>query len=295
MHWLTYSIEEALASLWRQRGSSVMAVSTIAAAMLIVGGFLILTQNLDRLVARWSAAAEFSIYLRDDITDDQRLALNRLLSASPLVAGREFVPKSEARQRFKRDFPDLAPGIEGLEQNPFPASIEVRLRAQAAATDAVDDLARRVTATGGVADVRFDRRWLARVGAIVGGLRWAGWVLAAILMIAAALTVATVVKLALHARRDEVEIMRLMGAPLGLLRGPFVTEGVLQGGAGAVVALGVLWGFLATLRARYGEALAGLTGARVLDFLSLPTAILFVAGGMALGCAGALIAARRVR
>ena len=87
-----------------------------------------------------------------------------------------------------------------------------------------------------MADVRFDRRWLERLGQIATGVRWAGWILGAVLLIASVLTVATVVRLALHARRDEVDIMQLMGAPIGLLRGPLVVEGILQGGAGRDVA-----------------------------------------------------------
>jgi cell division transport system permease protein len=295
MHWLTYCLEEALSSLWRQRGGTAMAVATIAAAMAILGGFVLATENVGRLVARWSTAAEVSIYLQDAITDEQRMGLNRVLAESPIVASRTYVSKAEAIARFKRDFPDLAGGTDVVEQNPLPASIEIRLRPQSARGAAVDDLAGRVTALGGVADVRFDRRWLERLGAIVAAVRWAGWVLSGVLMFAAVLTVATVVRLTLHARRDEVDIMQLMGAPLGLLRGPFVTEGVLQGGLGAVVALGVLFGAVRLLRLRYGADLVGLVDAGVLDFLSPLRSLLLVVGGMAVGCIGGLAAARRVR
>jgi cell division transport system permease protein len=295
MHWLTYCLEEAVASMWRQRGGTVLAVATIAAAMAIVGGFLLITENVGRLVSRWSAAAEVSIYLQDAISDDERMSLNRILAESPIVASREYVSRAEALVRFKRDFPDLAGGMEGLERNPLPASIEIRLRPQAAQGAAVDGLVRQVTALRGVADVRFDRRWLERLGAIVAAVRWAGWILSGVLMLAAVLTVATVVRLTLHARRDEIDIMQLMGAPLGLLRGPFVTEGLLQGGCGAAIALGLLFAGVRLVRLRYAADLAGLVDAGVMDFLSPLASTLLLVGGMAVGCLGGLAAARRVR
>lgn len=295
MHALTYCLEEAFASLWRQRGGSALAVATIAAAMAILGGFVLITENVGRLVAKWSATAEVSIYLRDVISDEERMALNRLLADSPLVASRAFVSKADAMARFRRDFPDLAGGLEGLERNPLPASLEIRLVPRTARSSQVDELMRQVTALGGVADVRFDRRWLERLESIMAAVRWAGGLLSAVLVVAAILTVATVVRLTLHARRDEIDIMQLMGAPLGLLRGPFVTEGLLQGGFGAGLAIGLLYVALRVVRLRYGADIAGLSDAGVLDFLSPLRSGLLVAGGMLVGCLGGLAAARRVR
>jgi cell division transport system permease protein len=105
------------------------------------------------------------------------------------------------------------------------------------------------------------------------------------------LTVANVVRLALYARRDELDIMQLVGAPQLYIRGPFVMEGVLHGGAGAVVALAALLiGHLA-IRARYVAALAPAIDLASLRFLPLDLCALLVLGGMVVGCAGGLVAA----
>ena len=128
--------------------------------------------------------------------------------------------------------------------------------------------------------------------ALVGLVRGVGLVLAGILVIAAALTVASVVRLALYARRDEIEIMELVGAPLAYIRGPFVVEGVLQGGAGAVVALGVLWALYLAGSARYAPMATGLIDGSMMTFLPLQLCGLLLIGGMAVGCVGGLVAAR---
>jgi cell division transport system permease protein len=101
-----------------------------------------------------------------------------------------------------------------------------------------------------------------------------------------------VVRLALLARREEIHIMQLVGAPLAYIRGPFVVEGLIQGGVGAVVAVGVLWAVFATVRARQMPAAAGAIDPSSVVFLSIPMCAALLAGGMAVGCIGGLIAAR---
>ncbi len=294
-HWFSYSLEEAFASLWRQRVSVILSVFTIAAALFVLGGFLLVTANLDRAVSRWSAAAEFSIYLDDGISQEQRVALNTLLREQPAVASREYVSKADAVLRFKRDFPDLAASLGEMPRNPLPASIEVRLNPARADGATLEALARRLMQSGGVADVRFDRRWLERLGQIASGVRWAGWSLGAVLLLAAMLTVATVVRLALHARRDEVDIMQLMGAPIGLLRGPLVVEGIVHGGAGAVVAMAALYAGYALARGRLLAMLGASADAGSIGFLPGTFGATLVLVGMAVGCVGGYLAARHVR
>jgi len=291
MRTLRYALDEALASLWRGRGSALLAVVTITAALSVLGGFLLVTSNLERLLADWRAAAEFSVYLQDGADGPQRGELERVLRDSREVAAVEFVSKPEALARFNRSFRDLAGAVEGLPANPLPASFEVRLRPGASRGDA-ETLAAHARAMPGVADVRYDREWIERLMTAVALVRGVGLGLAGILVAAAALTVASVVRLALLARREEIEIMQLVGAPLAFIRGPFVAEGVLQGGIGAIAALGLLWGAFVLARGRYGALMAGILDPAALAFLSLPLCAGLLAGGMALGCAGGFVAAR---
>lgn len=144
----------------------------------------------------------------------------------------------------------------------------------------------------GVADVRYDRQWLDRLASLTEFVRWAGAVFAGILVLAAALTVTNVVRLALFSRRDEIEIMELVGAPLSYIRGPFVCEGVIQGGLGAALALVLLKVAVSVGAARLAAVTGGLIAPSALVFLSTATSALLVLGGMVVGCAGGFVAAR---
>ena len=291
MRALRYSFHEAVGSLWRGRQSALLSTSTIALALLVLGGFLIATANLQRLGAEWSSAAEMSVYLEDQITDQQRTAIEGALAPSDIVASREYVSKSTALSRFRETFSDLAGSIETLGTNPLPASYEVRLKAGPASEAGVEALGARLRATSGVVDVRYDRQWLSRLMSAINVIRGVGLAIGAVLTLAAALTVASVVRLALQARRDEIEIMQLVGAPTSYVRGPFVMEGVIQGGVGALVALVLLAVAFFALRSVYLVPLAAAMNMSSIAFLPAELAVLLVVGGMAVGCVGGLVAA----
>jgi cell division transport system permease protein len=296
MRALSYFMAEAGASLWRGRKGALLAVLTIAGGLFVLGFFLALNDNLQRLVGRWSESAEMSIYLKDDVTRDQLKTVDELVARSGLAARREYVSKDQAVARFRQDFPDLAASTGQLESNPFPASLEVRLKPEVReAGAAVEGLASALSGVVGVADVRYDRRWLARLNAVVRFLRAIGLLVVVLLAIASALTVANVVGLAAAAREDEIEIMELVGAPHAYVRGPFIVEGILQGGTGALVAVLLLWVLFAAGRARYGQIAADAVGLGAITFLPFQLCVLIVGGGMLLGCIGGLMVARGVR
>lgn len=286
MHALRYFFSEAAASLWRGRGASVLAILTIATGIFVLGFFLVANANVQRVLDRWSESAELSVYLEDNVTGDELARIDEMVAASGLAARRDYVSKEQALARFRTDFPDLAATAGSLEDNPFPASFELQLRAdRQEATGAVDGLVAALSALAGVTDVRYDRQWLTRLNTAVRGGRLAAAAIVAMLALAAAMTVGNVVRMTAAVRRDEIEIMQLVGAPFAYVRGPFVAEGILQGGIGALLALGALTGTFFLVKSRFGA----------LTFLPVPMAVALIAGGMLLGCVAGYVVARRVR
>jgi cell division transport system permease protein len=296
MNAMRYFWEEALASIVRTWRPAIVSVVTIAAGLFVLGFFLLINTNLQHLVARWTDAAELAVYLRDDVTPEQNAAIKAMIDGSGLAADIRFSSKEDARRQFSEDFPDLAPAARALDRNPFPASYEVRLNSQARdASVASDRMSAQLTALPGVADVRYDRRWLTRLETVIKIIRGVGLVLIVLLACASALTVASVVRLAASARRDEIEIMKLVGAPISYIRGPLVVEGMLQGGVGALVAVGLLVAAFALVKARYGAFMQDAIGLAGVSFVPVQLVALLIIGGMALGSVGGFIVARSVR
>jgi cell division transport system permease protein len=171
--------------------------------------------------------------------------------------------------------------------------VEVRLRPGAADGPGVEQFATRLRQMTGVADVRYDRQWLTRMIRGIRVIRGAGFALSSMLTLAAVLTIANVMRLGLHARRDEIEIMQLVGAPQAYIRGPFVMEGVIQGGIGAALAVLGLGLAFAVLQSGYLMPLAGALSLSSVQFLSVSACLVLVLGGMAVGCLGGFVAGLR--
>jgi cell division transport system permease protein len=278
---ISYAFDEAIASLRRSGRSALISIGTIAIAFITLGGFLLISVNVQDVLDRWLEAAEISVYLQETAADAERVAVEQFLRARPEVAAVEFVSKEHALQRFRTDFPELADVTGSLSQNPFPSALEVRLRAGGDSTTSAEMLAKDVAEKSGVADLQFDRTWLARLLGVVSSARLAGAVVAGILMLGAAFTVGAVVRLSLYARRDELEIMALVGAPFSYIRGPFVFEGLLLGGIGAAVALMVV----AVLYYFAGQY-------QPVRFLGYGEVALMLIGGIVVGAAAGTLASR---
>jgi cell division transport system permease protein len=292
MRAIDYALREAWASLWRAGRSTVFAVLAITLAAVVLGALLMVSWNVDRLLTQWTTASEFSVFLRDDASSEQRGAIEAAIDQSGVTEGHEYVSKAQALTRFRSQFADLAALTRDLDDNPFPASLEVRVRPDAEQSGRADALVKRVAALPGVADVRYDREWLARVASGLNAIRGAGFALALLMALAAAVTVAAVVRLGLHSRRDEIEIMKLVGSPVAFIRGPFIAEGFLQGGLGALIAIGLLWLGFAAVRAWWGGDLAAMLDGAALQFLPGRLVALLVTGGMFVGAAGGFAASR---
>jgi len=296
MRALQYFFSEAFASLWRSQRAALLSMLTIAAGLFVLGFFLMVNANLQRIIGRWSDSAELAVYLRDDAAPPQIATIKELLTSSGLAASVTQVSKDEARTAFARDFPDLAGATATLERNPFPASFAVRLNGAAqSAPAAVENLTTTLASAAGVADVRYDRTWIARLTSTIRVIRGVGLAIILLLAVASALTVANVVRLTAMARRNEIEIMQLVGAPFAYIRGPFIAEGLIQGGLGALVAIVLLLVAFAGIRARFGTLMADAVGLTGVAFVPTEILLLLVVGGMALGCVGGFVVARSVR
>ena len=292
MRALRYSLSEAAASLWRGRQAGVLSTATIALALFVLGAFLVVTVNLQELSAEWSSAADMSVYLRDGVTRAEQSAIEGALAPGAVVAGRESRLEGRGADPLQADVrrPRVHPRYIGRQPPaglvPRCACARGRRWLRRSTPWPPRCAARRASPTS--ATIASGSNRLLAVTSVV---QLVGFVLGAALTVAAAFTIATVVRLALVARREEIGIMELVGAPRSYVRGPFVMEGVLQGGIGAVVALGALALVFAALRGRYLVPLAAAVNLSAVRFLPLELALVLVAGGMAVGCAGGIVAA----
>ena len=287
----SYFVSEALTSLWRSRLVNAVSIGTIAVSLFVLGAFLTVASALSGLVTRWTETVQVIVYLEDSTPDRVRESLENRLRQDPAVASLQLVSREQALARFRGMFRDLSSLPEDLGENPFPASIEVNLRAERQSAVEVERLAKAFTGVPGVREIQYDLLWIERLSTGVRLVRLVGAFLGGILVLAAVFTISNVIRLTIYAREDELDIMRLVGATRAYVKGPFVAEGVIQGGLGGLAASFLLWTALAWLSRdlQVSDLLPHAT-------LSLPPAlvVLLVAGGMGVGLAGSLMSLSRL-
>jgi len=286
---LRYSIGEASLSLARGWRSSVLAMAIIAAAVFIAGAVLLVSINVDRILERLAATAELTIYLKSG-TDEQRTAVAGVLSSHRSVSSSNFVGADAALARFRRELPELAALVGTLEENPLPSAFDVRLRDGATDAD-TRSLVQALQATGAVEDVRYDRRIFDRLSDGLRILRQGGFILAAVIVLAAIVTITSVLRLAYLTRRDETAVLFLLGMPPSAIRGPFVVEGMLQTLAGALAAVLLLWAAFGAVNAQIGPEIGQAFGTGAAVFLPVAGVVGLVVASVLVGALAGLVAA----
>jgi cell division transport system permease protein len=295
---LAYSFAEALGSLRRGWRATLLALLTTTAAVFVAASALLVSINLQEIFAKLGTASELTVYLQGTPTQAERDRIDALLSAAPAVQSRRFISPQEALRRFAADVPELAPLTNSLGENPFPPAFEVRLRPSANAAEgdaAAQALIKSLEATGVVEDVRYDRQVIDRLLAGLTTAQSAAGVLAGILVLAAVLTITSVLRLAYQTRQEEISILYLVGAPPRAIRGPFVAEGFIQALAGAVLALILVAAAFSTFRARYGQVVVDAFGLADVQFLPWTWIVLLLMVSSVLGALAGLGAAWRER
>ena len=290
---LAYFFEEALQSLWRSRFIGALSVGTIAVSLFVVGAFLAVASSLGEVVARWTQKVQVTFYLEDDLEDRIRKSLEDRLKSDPAIESVELVSRAQALERFKSLFRDLSTLPDDLGQNPVPASFEVTLKTGHHSKEEVTRLVTAYERAPGVEEAQYDLLWIERLATGVRLVRGAGALLGGILVLASVFTISNVIRLTVYARQDELDIMRLVGATRAYVKGPFVVEGMLQGGIGGLLALGLL--ALALRVLSRDAALASELLGRTAIAVSPTLALALVLGGMAVGVAGSFMSLGRLR
>jgi cell division transport system permease protein len=291
---LRYFLRQAAVNLFRGWRVSLVAVLTIAVSLLLGGGFLLVGGNLARSVERWRGEMRVVVYLQPGTPERAVRGLAAELSKAAWVRSAEAVPADEARARFREVFPGLSDLLEGWEEEPLPASIEIALEPGTEEGRELGAWLAELRRRPGVDFVDDDREWLGQLETLVAVVRGVGLTLAAGMLVAAVFTIGSVIRLTAFLHHEEIGILRLVGATEFFIRGPFYMEGLLQGLAGGALATGALWGLFELLQASSSSSLL-LPTILTAEFLSLrQTAALVLAGGAA-GLIGAVMSLRRER
>jgi cell division transport system permease protein len=287
---LRFLIGEALRDLRRGGRVAVSAILLVTLSLAALGAFGVLSLNLGRAVAQWRDRLRVVVYLREEPAPG---AVDGLLSKLEAVGGIQrlrYVSKGEALQTLRQQLGGQASVAAELPSNPLPPSVEVTPAPEASTPEGTRGLIQRLSALAEVEEVQGGTEWVERLAQLQRLLGVIGLAVGAVLALAAILTVTTATTLVLHARREEMEIMRLVGASEMVIRLPLFLQGLAQGLVGAAAAAGGLY-LAFRLALPTLEPLLSLTlGLPRAAFFGPSEIALLLGGGALLGAFGGLLA-----
>jgi len=233
--------KRAIKDILDHRFLSVTTIITISVSVLIAGAFALFLMNANDIMNTWKKGIRVMVYLKPDIPEIKIGELERRIQGMDGVRDVQFISKNEALQRLKNQMKRQPSLLENLKENPLPDAFEIRLGESFQNRNRIEALAERLSSLVQVEDVEYGQIWLGRFMSIINLFRLTGYAMGGLFFLAAVFIVANTIRLVLYSRREEVEIMRLVGATDGFIKAPFYIEGLIQGALGGMIGLAVLF------------------------------------------------------
>lgn len=284
------SIRAAVAAVRRAPLVQAVAIGTVAVSLLLVGVVRLMAVNVEHLAGSWGRDVEVIVYLEDGITPARTRKIAEVVGKLPGVQGVRLVDGKEAWSRMRRSLGDRGQLLDGIEEGLMPSSLEVSLRDGMAGVLRLQPELDRLARAPGVEEVERMGDWVDRLVAAARLLRLAGLVLGLLVGMACLYVVSSTIRLGVFARRDEIEILKLVGATDGFVKGPFLVEGAVQGLIGAVLANALLFAVFRVTAPHVESTLGSALLAAPLRFLPWTELAVTVLAGGALGIIGSHVA-----
>jgi cell division transport system permease protein len=288
-----YFFRQAWQNLSQNAWINVITLGTITLSFLILGIFLIVFLNAKGLVAEWGSRIRVTVYLKDSSSAERVSHLKKRIGNFEEVEEVGYRSKDEALKALEESMQGRQGLLRGLPHNPLPASLEIQLKPGFRNSLGIQRVVEKLRGAPEVEDLQFGSEWVERFSAFVVLLQTLGLGLGGLLLLATIFVISNTIRLNIFARREEIEIMRSVGATGLFIRAPFYIEGVLQGILGAGLALMLLFVFFHLFLNKVYNPLKELLGDFPLSFLTPEQTAAVAVGGLALGLLGTQVSVGR--
>jgi len=220
---------------------NIITVLTISLSILIVCTFILFFINTSEIMNFWKKGLRVMAYLKPDVPDSERSNLEHQIQAMSGVESLRFISKEDALNQLKVQMQRQSSLFDNLDKNPLPDGFEIRISAAKQSWEKVEFLAAQIESLDAVEEVEYGQKWLGHFAQLFDLFTLTGYAMCIILVMAAVFIMANTIRLVIYSRRDEIEIMRLVGAAERFIKIPFYIQGLLQGALGASIGLIILF------------------------------------------------------
>lgn len=263
---MIHNYKRAIQDIRDHRFLNSVTIITIAISILIVSAFALFFVNANEIINSWKKGIKIMVYLKPDTPETKISELIRKIQHMDGIQDVRFISKNEAFQELKKQMKRQSSLFENLKENPLPDAFEILLKSSFQNQEKVEILATRIESLPQVDEVEYGQRWLGQFTNFFNLFRLTGYAMGSLFFMATLLIVANTIRLVLYSRRDEVEIMRLVGATDSFIKAPLYIQALIQGAFGGIIGLAVLFISFLLISSSMGQGIS--PGLFTIRFLS---------------------------
>lgn len=288
-----YFTGKAWSNLTNNKLVTALTVCTITLALLIISLFMLFYVNLEGTVEQWSRKVVVTVYFDNELSPQDMSLLKARILALNGTESVKYISKDEALKKFRSRLKGQETLLEGVAAEVLPASMEISLKRQFRSSDAVTAFVSGLKMVQGIGEVQYGEEWVQKFLTFFQLLRMIGLLIGTFLLLAVLFIVSNTIKLTIMARRDELEILGLVGATPFFIKVPFLIEGMLQGAIGAILSILLLSGGYFFFMSNAVNFLSFNPAEAGLVFLAPVQVASVLAGGIFLGLIGSLASLKK--
>lgn len=292
IQFIGFTVKEALKGIKANKEAYFITITTTAISISIFGIFLIVFFNLHEMVKEWRERFQIIIYLKDDITQTEAGLLKSYFISRKEIKEYYYVTNEEALKKFRKRLSSNSSILENLNINPLPASFELKLKEKYRNYSNIKNIAKSINKLNGIEDIEFGEGWLEGLETALLFLKLLAFAIGGLVCIGIVFIVSNTIKLSVYARREEIEIMQLVGATNWYIKGPFIFEGIIQGFLGTILSLVMLYGLYLAANASL-QSFNFVIGTPSLIFIPPLVINYMLFSGLLIGCVAGFLSLRK--
>lgn len=288
---LPYSFKVAVSSLLHEKWINLLCILTITAGLLITSVIVITIVNFDLITKKLPQKFSIMVFLKENITQEEVNNIIDVVKKDTAVENVFFIPKDMALKELKTTLKDTEYVLEGLNENPLPDSLEIKLKKEAVSPDTVKKLTLILNELKGINEIEYGEKFLSSIYSLRLGIKTIGFIFTLIMCTGMLFVCYSAIKLLFYRKMEEIETFKLLGATKWFIRAPFLIEGATIGIIGGILSL------LGLLLLYYAVILKLSLTVPLFKSLIFPINLLFIlpAIGLSIGILGAFIAIGKIR
>lgn len=291
---LGYFTRKAMSNLRSNRLVTLITICTITLALLIISLFMLIYVNMEGTIDQWSRKVAVTVYFDKEPLPQDLSALKSKINGLPGTESVQYVSREDALNKFRSRLKGQESLLEGVSSDILPSSLEITLKKEFRSSDSINLYVSRLRHVQGIGEVQYGEEWVKKFLTFLQFIRVLGLMIGIFLILAVLFIVSNTIKLTVLARQDELEILALVGATSFFIKAPFLIEGMLQGAAGAVIAVSILTAGYYSMLANAVNFLSFNPSDAGLSFLPLSYIAALVFGGVILGFIGSLASLKKL-